>query len=218
MSGGPSASPNTVSLAPSEPVPPSGEVDQVTRDAILASHTEEAQGFYNLVMTVATSFLGGTLLFVEKVASPVPASLWLIAIGWILLVGSIGCIAWARRINLWSGGAALGRREGESREHDRVGNRFTTAGTLLLVAGMLSVTLAGIVGLRQGSSKEGKGSGMANEKEGGAQPPAPDTTTRETPGEVRKTINYGNTGNTGGGSGSQGGNQGSSGQGPKKGS
>lgn len=43
------------------------EEKDVSRECIFNIYAAEAQGFYKLVITIASSFLGGSLIFVEKI-------------------------------------------------------------------------------------------------------------------------------------------------------
>lgn len=174
--------------------------DRVRREALLASVTTEAQGFYNLVMTAATSFLGGTLLFMEKVAAPSNWSVFAIGAGWLSLVGAIACVAIVRRINLLSGGHALASQHDESKKLDKKGNFLTTSGTVLLIVGMLFITLGAIVNLSALKEKKEE-EGMAKVESGKTG-----STSRNgsinygvtgTPGVVEKSISYGNAGSQG---------------------
>ena len=174
--------------------------DQCSKDAILGSYTTEAQGFYNLTTGIATSFLGGSLFFMEKIASPAGASLWCLRVGWITLVASIVCIAIARRINLLSAGEALGRNTSGATGHYKFGNRFTTASLWFFAIGLLAITSAGMI------TKRKDGGDVANETSGVK------SDTFESP--KKGSINYGQTGSgNSGGSGSNQGGSGSSGSG-----
>jgi len=83
--------------------------DGVSREALFSAIVSEAAGFYKIVTVTASSFLGGSLLLMEKIAEkPKPWTLIILAGGWLLLIASIGLVAWVRmRLNLDAGQMAL---------------------------------------------------------------------------------------------------------------
>lgn len=114
--------------------------------AILQSLTTEAGGFYGLIVTVASSFLGGSLLFLEKFA--LNRSLWTLALlilAWLALVAAIGCIARLRYHNLKSAKLALENRFPEASKIDRHTDKLGWWSQYLLIGGMLGLVLVGSV-------------------------------------------------------------------------
>ena len=115
---------------------------------IFETAAAEATGFYQLVITVATAFLGGTLVFYEKIApQPSKPSLVLAGLGWLLLVICIWLIARIRLLNMESAHLAL---RGDFKSAQAIDHR-TRAGSrnsvTLLVLGMMLVIAAGIASL-----------------------------------------------------------------------
>lgn len=108
----------------------------------------EADGFYRMVVAVSTAFLGGSILFVEKIAPrPVPRTLFLLGLGWIAFVLSIYCVAEVRRKNLESIRLAL---EGEYDQARAIDVRTRLASNLAqwgMIAGMLFIGAYGLANL-----------------------------------------------------------------------
>jgi len=80
--------------------------DDITRrqELVFATIAQEAAGFYGLILTLATSFLGGTLVFIDRIApSPARWTLALLGFGWLSLIASVSLIAWVRWRNIESG-------------------------------------------------------------------------------------------------------------------
>ncbi len=112
--------------------------------AILQSLTAEAGGFYTLIVTVASSFLGGSLLFLEKFA--LNRNRWMLALlilAWLALVAAIGCIARLRYHNLRSARLALEERFSAASEIDKHTDWLSWLSQYLLIAGMLSLVVVG---------------------------------------------------------------------------
>lgn len=103
--------------------------------AILQSITAEAGGFYNLIVTVASTFLGGSLLFMEKIA-PIHNGWSLLGLGvaWASLAASIGCIARLRYYNLKSGRLALNEDYTGASQIDRHTDKLSWWSQTLLIA------------------------------------------------------------------------------------
>ena len=114
--------------------------DQVSRKALFTAIVSEATGFYKIVTVIASSFLGGSLLFMEKIAvKPKPWTLVILAGGWLLLMASIGLIAWIRCLNLDAGQMALEGKYDEASVVDRKKRRLSIAALVALMAGMTAI-------------------------------------------------------------------------------
>lgn len=130
-------------------------MDAETRKQISETVAAEAVGFYKLVVTTATAFLGGTLLFWEKV-NPHPSHISLIPllIGWFFLGCSIALIAFVRRGNIECGRLVLANKT-EKAEVVALSARFwTTSAMLALAAGILMVMLSGFITMWNKPPKE----------------------------------------------------------------
>ena len=122
----------------------------VPKSAVLQSITAEANGFYGVVVTVASTFLGGSLLFLEKFAPARNAwSIVVMAIGWISLVASIGCIARIRFMNLRSGKLALLDRFDEAERIDHHTDMLSNWAQWLLIGGMSALVFMGVLNFNQ---------------------------------------------------------------------
>jgi len=68
---------------------------------VFASLSPEASDFCKQIMTVSTSFLGGTLLFIDKVVTaPMPWTKWLLLFGYIMFIGAILLVCVVRFSNV----------------------------------------------------------------------------------------------------------------------
>jgi hypothetical protein len=127
----------------------------VPKSAVLQSITAEANGFYGVVVTVASTFLGGSLLFLEKFAPARSAwSIVVMAIGWISLVASIGCIARIRFMNLRSGKLALLDQFDEATKIDHHTDMLSNWAQWLLIGGMSALVFMGVLNFNQITKKE----------------------------------------------------------------
>lgn len=118
----------------------------VSRSDIFASVVAEAGAFYRLLVTVVSSFLGGTLLFLDKICSDPPAiSLVVLYIGWLALVVCIILVALVRAGNIRSGRMALESRFKEARKIDQRNRKQTTIATWSLAAGLSCIMVFGAI-------------------------------------------------------------------------
>jgi hypothetical protein len=125
------------------------EEDQsISRETIFTVLANDADGYYKLVLTVASAFLGGSLLFLEKIVPhPTRLSLVLMTLGWLSLVASIAAITSVRQRNLRSGFLALEGKVDEARKLDVAKDRHSGWAAWLLIVGMSFIVLAGAVGI-----------------------------------------------------------------------
>lgn len=127
----------------------------VSKAALLQSITTEANGFYTQIATVASAFLGGSLLFMDKIA-PVRggASLPLLALGWFALVASIGCVVRLRHMNLLSGGLAMNKMYEEATRINKRTDRLSSLAQGSLIFGMALLVIVGIMNVNQSPCNE----------------------------------------------------------------
>ena len=163
------------------------EDDSVSRETIFTVHANDAEGFYKLIVTVATAFLGGSLIFMEKfLPEPTWWSFGFLTFGWFCLILAITRVTQVRRSNLAAARLALEKKFEESSRIGDESDKKATHAARFLIAGMCFMMVAGLIGLG--------GKIMTNKK-----PTAPQPLTREI-----RTIHYGSTGSgkgTGSGSG-----------------
>ena len=120
----------------------------VSKEALWDSTVREGSGLYNQVVVVASSFLGGSLLFIEQIASNIEkCTLCLLFIGWFCLISSICLLLWIRRINLVSHRYGLEENWEKALEIAPMNELRTTCMTWLLVAGIFFITLFGAINL-----------------------------------------------------------------------
>src|ERR1044071_2483550 len=114
----------------------------VSKAAILQSITTEASGFYTTVTTVASTFLGASLLFADKFLSVgTTFSLLVLAVSWLSLVASIASIARVRFLNLKSGQLALQDRFDAAAIIDTRSGRYSTSAQWCLIVGMAALVV-----------------------------------------------------------------------------
>jgi len=160
--------------------------DSVSRDALFTVIAAEAAGYYRTITTVASAFLGGSLLFLDKLASrPSTLSLFVLGGAWICLIASIACTAWVRRKNLDSGWKALEQRFEDAQGIDKKTRGWSTVGIVSLIFGMCLLMIFGMMNverckfLRPPTAQE---TGVSETE---------DPTSRR---EIRKSIAFGSTG------------------------
>lgn len=126
------------------------ENNKVSKDALFQAIVTEAGGLYKVVAVTASSFLGGSLLFIEKIApNPVACTLWLLGLGWVLLIVSISLVAWVRLLNLDSGRLALEEKYKEASRIDKNKEKYTITAIILLAVGMALIMAFGLINIHQ---------------------------------------------------------------------
>ncbi|MHC4662847.1 MAG: hypothetical protein ACYS8W_14285 [Planctomycetota bacterium] len=123
--------------------------DNVSREAIFSAIVAEAGGFYKIITTIGGGFLGGSLVFMEKIA-PHPAkwTLWHFLLpAWILILASGAIVVFVRRKNLESGRLALEGKFDDAIKIDRQTSRLSTIVTFVLIIGVLLLMLFGFANL-----------------------------------------------------------------------
>lgn len=134
-------------------VEPEDQIDKATSFTAIAS---EASGFYTTIITVSSSFLGGSLVFIEKFA-PSSSRSWeaLLYAGWIFLILSMFGIIWVRLNNIKSGTLALRDDYHESSKLDNKKELATQASAYFSILGISFIVLFGMVNLtRQNNIRE----------------------------------------------------------------
>jgi hypothetical protein len=149
----------------------------VPRSAILQSITTEASGFYTTITTVASTFLGASLLFVDKfLTAGTTFSLIMLAVSWISLVASIASVARVRFLNLKSGQLALQDKFDAANAIDIRSGRYSTSAQWCLIVGMAALVIVGLANVNTLGKKENPT--VSNPNSG-------------VPRKVEKTIPYG---------------------------
>lgn len=129
-------------------------MDSDTRKLICETVIAEASGYYKLIVATATLFLGGTLVFWEKVA-PLPSkvSLILLGLGWLFLIISVMLIAFVRRDNVEAGRLCLSDKFDKYERVAKRSRNLTTWSGMSLALGMFFVASAGMATLWEKTMK-----------------------------------------------------------------
>jgi hypothetical protein len=128
----------------------------VSKSTILQSITTEAGGFYTTITTVASTFLGASLLFADKFLTAGNAfALAALAVSWIALVSSIAFVAHVRFLNLKSGQLALQEKFDASDAIDKKGGKCSTLAQWCLIVGMAALVAVGLANVNNLGKKEG---------------------------------------------------------------
>lgn len=123
-------------------------MDDDTRKLIAETVIAEATGYYKLVVTTSTLFLGGTLVFWEKVAPTLsPVSLSLLGVGWLFLIVSVMLVVFVRRDNIEMGRCVLANEYTKCDPIAVRSRKLTTASGVCLALGMFFVASAGMATL-----------------------------------------------------------------------
>lgn len=129
------------------------------RRLVAQSVIEEATGYYKLVVATATLFLGGTLLFWEKITPTLSVlSLLLLGIGWLFLIGSVMLVVFVQRDNIEMGRLVLADDLDNYEPVAKRSRRLTTASGICLAIGMFFVSAAGMAALGEKAMNEKRSS------------------------------------------------------------
>ena len=119
-----------------------------TVNMAFSSLTQAALGYYKTIFTVASAFLGGSMLFLERIApNPSGLSLVFLAAGWFVLIIAVISIALVQRDNLRSGRQFLEGKIPESVRTDNRSSFFSTLSIVCLAIGLLAITTFGFINL-----------------------------------------------------------------------
>ena len=112
--------------------------DEVGRADVFASVATEAGALYKQLVTIATIFLGGTLVFMHKIApQPTVLSIVFLGVGWLALLLCVVLVVLVRADNIRSGRMVLESRFHDAKAIDSRNRRQTTAATVLLAVGLV---------------------------------------------------------------------------------
>ena len=164
-----------------------GDNEAVSKDATFAGIVAEAGGFYKSVLTVASSFLGGSLVFMQRIApNPSTVSLIVLGIGWVLLVACVAVVVFVRRLNLDSGRQALRSEYAAAEKIDQKTRGLSNWATWLLIGGIFMVMLFGMMNV-WGSGQNQENKAMTCNPGGPGDERTPE----------QRTIPFGSTGSEG---------------------
>jgi hypothetical protein len=119
----------------------------VSKNTLWNSYVNEAGGFYNLIITVASAFLGGSMIFIQNIATtPTCCSLFFLFLGWFCLVGSIWLTTAVRRQNVATLREAL-EEKWDDEKADQLNETRTDYMVVLFGLGLLFIVLFGLINL-----------------------------------------------------------------------
>ncbi len=123
--------------------------DDVPREKTFEILAQEAGAFYRSILTVATAFLGGSLVFLDKTAATFSTlSLCVLAMAWGALVWTIALIVRVRRDNLVSGRLALQDMLDEAKRLDEQNEDRTNLAVTALIVGISLMMFFGMLSLK----------------------------------------------------------------------
>jgi hypothetical protein len=116
----------------------------------------EASGYYQSVIAISSSFLGGSLLFFDKIAAtPIKYSLLLLGLGWVSLIAAIISVIYVRRQNLEIGRLALKILSNANTEEEKnnvniinkCNLKLTNLTALFMMIGLTFIVIFGIINI-----------------------------------------------------------------------
>jgi hypothetical protein len=126
------------------------ETESVSKPDLFKVIAQAASEYYKVMVTVASGFLGGSLIFMEKLSPLIPprrSHVTLLGCGWLCLVISIFLIALVLRSNLKSGKLTIEGRISEAQKVDAHTGIESTFALIALALGIILVMLYGFVNL-----------------------------------------------------------------------
>lgn len=174
----------------------SERLDKATKDSILDSITQEANGFYNSLLTIATAFLGGSLLFLKELLHTLPPrGLFALYIGWIGLTTCLVLMVLVRFLNLVSGKHALARKTQDAQKLDYVKEWLCIIALAGLAIGLSSLMIFGAINIPISKIDEREAiMAEKKEKDSGIKKRGYSIPYGETDKPITESISYGETG------------------------
>ncbi len=115
---------------------------------IYATVASGASDLYKMTLTVASSFLGGSLLFLERFAPhPSVFSKLILGLGWLSLVLAVGSTVYVQLLNNRSGCLAVDEKWDQALVIQRKAEKWTTGANWFLIVGMGLIMFFGFVNL-----------------------------------------------------------------------
>src|SRR6266516_2684474 len=118
------------------------ESERVSKEDVFKSIVSSAVEFYKLIITVASAFLGGSLIFIEKLAPSqmlTKGSVRILGSGWLFLILAIIAVGVVQRYNLRSGQLVMDGQVEKSRKIDSWTSRGTTLAIFSLALGIFFI-------------------------------------------------------------------------------
>ena len=125
---------------------------RISEDTVFQMHISETQGFYGLMLALASTFLGGTLVFVEwLLPEPTTLTFVLLVLGWVFLVVSLIFLGIVRLLNVRASHFVLMKEHERVKKICRRNRKIGNISCLLLAIGIVLISVCGIVALAQRS-------------------------------------------------------------------
>lgn len=123
------------------------DVPTVSFERLYSTMAEEADGFYKQMITICTAFLGGSLVFSEKLfVSDARWSLVLLFVAWLALTYPLAVLVWVRWQNVEAHRHALKylttHDVNEYQQAQSIpikGRKWTTSAIILMVFGLFLI-------------------------------------------------------------------------------
>ena len=127
-------------------------MDEDKRKECLAEIKAETSSLFNFLVATATAFLGGSILFWEKLApTPTLSIVNYLAFGWLFLIAAIVQVLWARARGVFIAWADLENKPDQSASNRKWAKRSTMLAIYFLAIGLICVSCAAGSALRQKS-------------------------------------------------------------------
>ena len=157
----------------------SNQSGSVSKDELARSVVSEAQGLHKQMLGISSAFLGGSILFLEKIApNPEYWTLVMLIVGWLSLISSMALSIVVRLNNIESGRRALEGKYDKASELDRKKECWTKWAVGLLIAGILLIAVFGAVNIANRAEIYHKENSMSEEQK-----------KDNSPGEPRPNLN-----------------------------
>jgi len=119
------------------------------REIVFTTMTTEVEGMYKQILTIATTILAGTLIFLDKIApSPAKESLFYLGLGWLALAFSVISIVYIRWNNAESARFYLINDKERAKIREKINRFLTRLAILSLLVGVLSVSFFEFINLK----------------------------------------------------------------------
>ena len=126
--------------------------NMIALDSFFKAQLKEAGELYQQLLTIATLFLGGSIVFMEKIApNPKPPTLILIYIGWLALLISIVLLIVIRLNNIDTISLSVSKDENEKNKGknlEKINHIITRIMVIFLTIGLIFITIFGAINLK----------------------------------------------------------------------
>jgi predicted membrane channel-forming protein YqfA (hemolysin III family) len=128
--------------------------NEVSKSTLWETTCSEASGFYYQTLTISTAFLGGSMVFLDKIApDPIPWTCFFLCLGWICLLKTIHLLLQIRLTNLHAFRLGLEEKWDECAIVVKPNEVKTTIMTKWIMWGLVFITFFGLLNIFLGSLK-----------------------------------------------------------------